>query len=163
MASLVHFAVTWILLLATVLARPYGETRVPDLQLTKRQTPGDSSSVTVDLGYEVYQGISNASNGLNSFLGFVSLWISSCLRYLYFVSECDMQLPQRALCGGKRPKLQRAIGVRRCQPMLYRRDVHRTTMLQGEKLFAHIAFRSLNCVQLEIRAQTQADMRIACS
>ncbi|MCJ1373276.1 hypothetical protein MMC20_004504 [Loxospora ochrophaea] len=69
MASLVHFAVTWILLLATVLARPYGETRVPDLQLTKRQTPGDSSSVTVDLGYEVYQGISNASNGLNSFLG----------------------------------------------------------------------------------------------
>ena len=40
--------------------------------LRKRQDPGNSAakdSLVVDLGYEVYQGVSNASTGLNNWIG----------------------------------------------------------------------------------------------
>lgn len=36
--------------------------------LEKRQTAG-SSSLQVDLGYEVYEGVANASTGLNTWKG----------------------------------------------------------------------------------------------
>lgn len=35
----------------------------------KRQSNGSSNSLQVDLGYDIYEGVANASTGLNTFKG----------------------------------------------------------------------------------------------
>ena len=39
--------------------------------LTQRQSAGPPSNLVVDLGYERYQGVSNATTGLNDWFGYV--------------------------------------------------------------------------------------------
>ena len=56
-----------VLLVASLLAlNVYALPAVGGTLQSKRQT---SSGPIVDLGYEVYQGTSNSTTGLNSFLG----------------------------------------------------------------------------------------------
>ena len=56
------------LLLAAVSASPKFNSRPFSAVYSKRQASPDP--LTVDLGYEVYQGTSNSTNGLNSWLGY---------------------------------------------------------------------------------------------
>lgn len=58
-------------LAALASASPTYNPRPFDSLLTRRQAPDNTSSVApeVDLGYERYQGVVNASTGLNTFLG----------------------------------------------------------------------------------------------
>lgn len=49
-------------------AIPYKNGRAYDAVKQKRELPG-RNGLTVDLGYEVYEGFNNASTGINSWLG----------------------------------------------------------------------------------------------
>lgn len=51
-------------------AIPYQNSRAFE-SLSKRQNGNASSSLQVDLGYEIYEGMSNASTGLNTWKGLV--------------------------------------------------------------------------------------------
>ena len=50
-------------------ATPRYNSKAFDGVLSKRQSSGDSSSLVVDLGYERYLGVANASTGLNTWKG----------------------------------------------------------------------------------------------
>ena len=39
--------------------------------LSERQSSGPSQNLVIDLGYERYQGVSNATTGLNDWFGYV--------------------------------------------------------------------------------------------
>ena len=52
-----------------VAAAPYLNPKPFDALLSKRQSTS-TSGITVDLGYEIYQGVANASTGLNTWKGF---------------------------------------------------------------------------------------------
>lgn len=56
---------------AAVGASPYSSPRPFDAVLSRRQNAVNAtSSLTVDLGYEVYQGVDNPSTGLHTFKGY---------------------------------------------------------------------------------------------
>ena len=61
-AALVAFA-------ALASSIPTYNSRAFDAALSKRQNPANSSSLVVDLGYEQYRGVANASTGLNTWKG----------------------------------------------------------------------------------------------
>ena len=55
-------------------AAPRYNSRAFDGVLSKRQTiTNTTSNLIVDLGYEQYMGVANASTGLNTFKGWVTL------------------------------------------------------------------------------------------
>ncbi len=56
-------------LAAIASASPRYNSRAFDGVLSRRQSSGSSSSVVVDLGYEQYKGVANASAGLNTWKG----------------------------------------------------------------------------------------------
>ena len=55
---------------------PRHNAKVFDSVLSKRQGPssGPPSNLIVDLGYEQYQGVANASTGLNTWKGYVVIF-----------------------------------------------------------------------------------------
>ncbi|KAL6720083.1 hypothetical protein ACLMJK_002004 [Lecanora helva] len=59
----------WATLVATAATTPTYNSKAFDGLLRKRQSSGNSSSLVVDLGYEQYQGVANASTGLNTWKG----------------------------------------------------------------------------------------------
>lgn len=62
------FYAAWI---SGVLTIPLQETSDLKNASSSQQASGNPSHLVVDLGYERYQGVSNASTGLNNWFGFV--------------------------------------------------------------------------------------------
>lgn len=86
------------LLAEAVTAVPSYNPRAFDAALKARQSTEDP--LTVDLGYEIYKGINNASQGLNKFLGYACL-LNPGLKLNNFIAF-DMLLHQRESCAGNR-------------------------------------------------------------
>lgn len=88
---------------AAVSASPYSNPRPFDAVLSRRQNVVNAtSSLTVDLGYEVYQGVDNTSTGLRTFKGYCSSTESkpdSPDVFVHIVSA--MLLLRRANCDGR--------------------------------------------------------------
>lgn len=57
------------ILLPTVVASPYPNSKPFNAVWGKRQS-SSSSPLTVDLGYEIYEGVANATTKLNTFKGY---------------------------------------------------------------------------------------------
>jgi len=60
-------------LAVVVSASPYINSRPFHAALNERATSDNSSSLVVDLGYELYQGVANSTTGLNTFKGYLSV------------------------------------------------------------------------------------------
>ena len=58
---------------ATVIASPFPNGKPFHAVWSKRQS-SSSSPLTVDLGYEVYQGVANATTKLNTFKGYATIY-----------------------------------------------------------------------------------------
>lgn len=95
--SMLQSLLTACALLATALAAAVSFNKDPFREaLSKRQAPAVStSSLTVDLGYEIYHGVANSSTGLNDFLGYSQtlLRITYQRLLLMFVAFAMLHLP----------------------------------------------------------------------
>lgn len=58
-------------LIVGVSTTPLKEVRDLGNASRNQQTSGPSDNLVIDLGYEKYQGVSNATTGLNNWFGFV--------------------------------------------------------------------------------------------
>ena len=90
------------LLAEAVTAVPSYNPRAFDTAFKARQNTEDP--LTVDLGYGIYKGINNASQGLNKFLGYACLF-NSWLKLNNFIAF-GMLLRQRETCAGNHQRHQ---------------------------------------------------------
>ncbi|KAI9881282.1 MAG: hypothetical protein M1830_005568 [Pleopsidium flavum] len=64
-----RFLISAVALATVVPASPYFNRKPFHAALNERATSDNSSSLVVDLGYELYRGVANSSTGLNTFKG----------------------------------------------------------------------------------------------
>ncbi len=68
---IIRYLVT-VLAVPAALASPFPNANAYDTALLSRRDTSANNNLTVDLGYAVYQGVNNATQGLNSWKGYAN-------------------------------------------------------------------------------------------